>query len=419
LLAHRWRLFRRRAGNPLSLLIGGGMLWIVHHLIGRMKPHWPLTIAETLSIGLGLLMLLSIGLGWQRIRRTEQENDFYLLLPIPPRALCRLWLIELGVALLLPTLALCVALWRLTYAWPSALTPLAWLPGIVGIGLIAGLLPAVAPLALACCALALTGANPLIAGLLLAAILPLTLRLFERRFRQSYSHRRQSGRVRQHVGSQLIATLLRPLPRPMRALLLADILFVARGSFIRGRVALALMLPVPLTYLAWPIPARLAHAPLVISSMLLTFILAGVGYVLGADLSLAEKPHLPLKRLTPVSGKTVWWGRQLLTLVACAFYTALLCGVLGWRHGAAALPLLPVMLIIMLVVSSYTVAFSLAVSGQVDMTAASSIAFGAVVMAFLALTIYLWMPLLLLAYPLTLRSMYARGVERYRQIPAV
>jgi len=87
-------------------------------------------------------------------------------------------------------------------------------------------------------------------------------------------------------------------------------------------------------------------------------------------------------------------------------------------HGAHVI-LGSLMLIIMLVVSSYTVAFSLAVSGHVDMTAASSIAFGAVVMAFLALTIYLWMPLLLLAYPLTLRSMYARGVERYRQIPAV
>ncbi len=74
------------------------------------------------------------------------------------------------------------------------------------------------------------------------------------------------------------------------------------------------------------------------------------------------------------------------------------------------------MAIITVVVSTYTVAFSLAVSGQVDMTAASSIAFGAVVMAFLALTVYMWQPLILLAYPLTLVRLYGRGVERFRQV---
>jgi hypothetical protein len=206
------------------------------------------------------------------------------------------------------------------------------------------------------------------------------------------------------------------LPIKVAALIQADVLYLVRGGFLRGRVALVLLLPISLAYLAWPIPPHVRHAPMVISSMLLTFILAGVGFVLGADLSRAELPHLPFKRLTPVSGRTIWWARQLLALATCTCYGTLFSATLFYRHGIEAIPLLPVMAIITVVVSTYTVAFSLAVSGQVDMTAASSIAFGAVVMAFLALTVYMWQPLILLAYPLTLVRLYGRGVERFRQV---
>ena len=440
----RARLAYRRGGGLLGVVALAVAAWAADELGRRVAgAEWvvhPETARDVLVRSVLGACVVVLAAAWPLARaraRSGDDTDGILdVQPLSGRMLAVMHVVEVALALCALAALAAVALSRPAQAvgapW-AATVPLAAAPVAASLAFVAALRPwpMLGPLAVvagaACCALAwpqgtatavlAPSAAPVLA--LAGAVSDvLAVRFAAPYIRAERAAGRAPRRARRAValGVSPLARLLAFLPRSVRALLAADLAFIVRGTHLRGKVAVPLLWCVPLAYLVWPIPPRVAGAPLLVAGMLSAFGLAGIGFVLGADLAVAERPYLALRRTSPVDVRAVWWSRLLLAVGAGCVFASVLAVAILVRHGRAGVELLAPIAVLGILVPAHAAAIGLAADAANDTAMASAIAMSSACVAALALVAWVAFAPLLALYPLMMRGTYARARTRWRRV---
>lgn len=434
----------RRGGGLLGVVALAAAAWAADELGRRVAgAEWvldPATAGDILVRAVAGTWLVVLVVAWPLARaraRSSDDTDGILdVQPLSGRMLAVMHVVELALALCALAGLAAVAVSRPARAvgapW-AALASLAAAPATAGLAFLAALRPwpMLGPLLVfagaAGCALAwpraggtavlAPSASPILVLAGVAAV-ALAVRVAAPRLRRERAIGRDPRRARRAValGVSPLARVLGFLPRSVRALFATDLAFIVRGTHLRGKVAVPLLWCVPLAYLVWPIPPRVAGAPLLVAGMLSAFGLAGIGFVLGADLAVAERPYLALRRTSPVDARAVWWSRLLLAVGAGCVFASVLAVAILVRHGRAGVELLAPIAVLGILVPAHAAAIGLAADAANDTAMASAIAMSTACVAALALVAWVAFAPLLALYPLMMRGTYARALTRWRRV---
>jgi hypothetical protein len=459
-LALRWTVLRRRYVSPLELVILG-VVTVLAYLVGKEAAENQLLLGY-LPAALSALFLAWTLAGARLARRLlYTARELPLLVPsgVHPRLLVRLRLVELlalnavalvpmtavlvGIAvargrapspLLLaapPPTALGLAATSLILGWASAQLGRAGPALLLLLGGGAAAVAALVPGALAP-ALAFPGSpgwawtqagdgQPLALASLLAWALPaagLAVALGQRGFGEAVDRAARRATGRPGPLWPLLGLVTRPLGQRGGALVRRDLTLLARGSFVRGVVILAL-LPASLGIVgivAHDGNSKDWHAELV-GLLVVGVAASAAGFLFGVDFPRARRGQLLLERVQPLRGRTVLLSRWL---PAATYGLLLACGaalvIAGAPKGPIARQALPTLLgaaLVAAAVSHHAVSYGLRSETSLDPAEAAAYPMnGGVVLIVLAVLVAIH-PALILAYPVIWLGFVRSAIRRW------
>ncbi len=462
LLRLRLRMFRRRHGNLLNLLIAVGAVWLAWYGGTRFAAARPAAVllrelGAVLSLGAGAALLL-FGADQGRRLRSPEANHFLLTLPIGAATLSALQLlvaslqglacavlcgaflagatgigalplfrclaIGLGVAALAPlggALAGWLRQWTRGFPTGLVLYPLGF--ALIALALRSGrsfgawvawgeagpLGPALCYWSeagwLACAGVILLAGAGFFAGhrVLVHSRAPLVSAALS----QETSPR---GRL-----WRLLRALSRPLPRALGSLWVRDIVLLAGRGYARMRIAVLLMLAV------YPVYHQIVRgfgnptAVELVSGAHTVFLVCFAAYFLCLDFWKFKADGFAVERAQPVSGRTALWGSLLVT-APLAVLLALLLAPIAAPETTARLELGLKGGLLAALLSHFFASFCLENYRGPQVRGESALSISAAVLGIVLAGALRLHPLLALAYPLLVGRSAARARRNYERV---